>query len=50
MLSKTFNNQRNIQKFYFKAGQRSFAAATQELTDSLKKLGITNKNVVHNPT
>lgn len=29
---------------------RGFSAPTQELVENLKKLGIRNKNIVHNPT
>jgi len=52
MLSKTSSYaQRQVLKtFYTKQGVRSFAAANQETLDNLKKLGITNKNIVYNPT
>ena len=33
-----------------RTGQRAFAAAPQECFDNMKKLGITNKNIVYNPT
>jgi hypothetical protein len=29
---------------------RYFGAPTQELLDNLKKIGIRNTNIVHNPT
>lgn len=36
---------------YKSQGARVFSTApTQDLLDHLKKLGITNKNIVHNPT
>lgn len=36
--------------FYTKTGMRGFGAATPEVTAHLKKLGITNKNIVLNPS
>lgn len=33
-----------------RTSQRAFAAAPQECLDNLKKLGITNKNIVYNAT
>jgi hypothetical protein len=50
MLSKAAVHAKNLSGFYAKSGLRFFAAPTQELIDNLKKKGITNKNIVHNPT
>lgn len=51
MLSKASITARNhlARSFYMQSGLRQFAVAPQECLDNLKKLGITNKNVVYNP-
>jgi phosphoenolpyruvate carboxykinase (ATP) len=50
VLSKASIYARQLQGFYAHTGIRCFAAPTQELLDNLKNKGITNKNIVHNPT
>jgi len=52
MLSKTsgYAKRQVLRSFYAQQSIRSFAAANQETLDNLKKLGITNKNIVYNPT
>eukprot|EP00347_Sterkiella_histriomuscorum_P018324 403345940 len=52
MLSKTSTQAKYqvLRSFYVQQSFRSFAVAPQECLDNLKKLGITNKNVVFNPT
>lgn len=52
MLSKTSQRAKLqlLRAFQVQSSTRSFAAATPDLLDHLKKLGITNKNIVHNPS
>lgn len=52
MLSKSSQRvqQHLLKSFQAQTSYRTFAAATPELIDHLKKMGITNKNIVHNPT
>ena len=51
MLSKASTSVKTnlIRSFYMQSGLRQFAVAPQECLDNLKKLGITNKNIVYNP-
>jgi len=46
MLSKNFSKSQRIAQ----TQMRLFAAPPKELQNHLKQLGITNKNVVYNPT
>ncbi len=51
MLSKaTHFAKYQVKGIYGQSGMRFFAAPTQECIDYLKKNGVHNKNIVHNPT